>query len=408
MSAVPSQAAPTRGAGRLDEVDSLRAAAMTAVIAQHCHILPFGWMGVWLFFVISGFVVTTSLMARPAEPSRILLTRFYVRRAARILPIYLGYVVVGLVISGLALGRFEWSPFASLVLFYNNVQSSFGVGIFKQFPVAHLWTISVEMQFYLLFGFAFALLARRRLWILLASMLLISPILRFVGGEWLSHAGYSPLRAAFAVYTLPGMHFDSFAAGALLALGPDRWRRPPWAWGLLLAGGLAICAYALAYVLVNRAHGAAGLGAYRNVISGILFGQQRQVWLYSALAALSAGVLALTLTGAAPWSVITRSPLLQAVGRASYGGYVYHALCVWLIRPPLEALIVRPRGMVGKLELGVAVFVVAWSATVILSLVSYRWVEQPIIAAVNRRLAGRGSPLRFDRRPVASTADGSR
>jgi peptidoglycan/LPS O-acetylase OafA/YrhL len=394
-----------RGSGRLDEVDALRAVAMTAVIAEHCRILPCGWIGVWLFFVISGFVVTTSLMSRPAGEPAALLTGFYARRAARILPIYLGYVLAGLAVSGLAVGHPEWSPFASFVLFYNNVQSAFGVGTLKAFPVAHLWTISVEMQFYLLFGFAFVFLPRRPLQAVLISLLFVAPALRFLGGEWLSRAGYTPLRAAFAIYTFPGMHFDSFAAGALLALGSSRWRRPAWAARLLLAGGLLVGAYALAYGLVNRAEGAGGLGMFRNIISGILFGQQRQVWLYSAVAALSAGGLAMTLTGAAPWSAITRSPLLQAVGRASYGGYVYHALCVKLIRPPLEALIHPAAGMASKLAFGAMEFTLALSTTVIISLASYRWVEQPIIAAAGRRLVQVEGALRMGRRPVARAAD---
>lgn len=378
---------------------------MTAVIAEHCRILPCGWIGVWLFFVISGFVVTTSLMSRPGGEPGALLTGFYARRAARILPIYLGYVVVGLVVSGLTVGRPEWSPFASLVLFYNNIQSAFGVGTFKGFPVAHLWTISVEMQFYLLFGFAFAFLPRRALQIVLISLLAIAPALRFLAGEWLSREGYGPLRAAFAIYTFPGMHFDSFAAGALLALGSSRWRGPVWAGRLLIAGGLLVGVYALAYGLVNRAEGAGGLGLFRNIISGILFGQQRQVWLYSAVAALSTGVLAMTLTGVAPWSAITRNPLVQAVGRASYGGYVYHALCVKLIRPPLEALIHPAAGMASKLAFGAIEFTLALSATVIVSLASYRWVEQPIIAAAGRRMARVEVGLRMGRPPVTRAAD---
>ncbi|HLZ83446.1 MAG TPA: hypothetical protein VKQ54_07745, partial [Caulobacteraceae bacterium] len=236
----------------------------------------------------------------------------------------------------------------------------------------------------------------------LISLLFIAPALRFLGGEWLAGAGFAPLRAAFAIYTFPAMHFDSFAAGALLALGASRWRDRGWAGGLLVAGGVLVAVYALAYVLVNRAHGAVGLGMFRNVVSGILCGQQRQVWLYSALAALSAGVLAMTLTGAAPWSAVTRNPFLQAVGRASYGGYVYHALCVWLIRGPLHGLIHPAAGMAGKLAFGAVEFVLALAATVVLSLASYKWVEQPIIAAVNRRLAEGGGAPRIARRPVGA------
>jgi peptidoglycan/LPS O-acetylase OafA/YrhL len=63
--------------GRLDQVDALRAIAMTAVIVEHCGLMHFGWMGVWLFFVISGFVVTGSLLKdRGRAPGGTVLWKF--------------------------------------------------------------------------------------------------------------------------------------------------------------------------------------------------------------------------------------------------------------------------------------------------------------------------------------------
>jgi len=382
---------PPEQPGRIDRIDSLRAFAMTAVIAEHCRILPIGWAGVWLFFVVSGFVVTTSLLSRPAERTGALLTHFYARRAARILPIYLAYVVVGLLVSGMAQGRLEWRPFASLALFYNNFESAFGVGTFQGFPVGHLWTISVEMQFYLFFGFAFAFLPRSALTAVLVGLLVIAPALRLIGGEWFQGAGLPPLQAAFAVYTFSPMHFDSFAAGALLALTRSHWVRRKWgpadrAQILLTVGALAVVAYAGVYVLVNRAHGAAGLGLFRNILSGVLFGDLRQVWLYSALAALFSGALAVTLARAGAWARITGSSLLQTVGRVSYGGYVYHPLCVQGVARLLHVVVRSGTSMAGKLEFGVLVFALALPATVSLALVSYSFVERPIIRGVSRRL----------------------
>ncbi len=202
----PSPAAAPE-TGRMGEINSLRALAMTAVIAQHCKILPFGWMGVWLFFVISGFVVTSSLMATPVSKGANLLKPFYLRRAARILPIYIVYVIIGFVISGIYIGYLEWKPLLSLLLFYNNFQSAFSLGTFKHFPVGHLWTISVEMQFYLFFGLAFAFLGRRSLVMILMSFLILAPLFRYIGGSWLTDQGMSPLNAAFAIYSFSIMHF---------------------------------------------------------------------------------------------------------------------------------------------------------------------------------------------------------
>jgi peptidoglycan/LPS O-acetylase OafA/YrhL len=375
--------------GRIDEIDSLRALAMTAVIAQHCRLLPFGWMGVWLFYVISGFVVTNSLMSRPPAGRGVLLKEFYVRRAARILPIYLGYVVLGFVVSGLTEGRLEWAPFASLALFYNNFQVAFADGTFRDFPVAHLWTISVEMQFYLFYGVAFALLPRRALQAVLVGFLVLAPVVRYLAGEWLTSAGFSPLRAAFAVYSFSVMHFDSFAVGALLALGAARWRQPPGSTLLFVAGCVLTGIYVLAYVLVNRAHGAGGIGVLKGVVSGILFGDGRQIWLYSAVAALSAGLLSATLAGGYPWAPFASNRYLQAVGRASYGGYIYHVICLGWARGLLRPWFADDLGLLAKIEFGAATFAITLPLTIALASASYHYLELPIIGAVGRRLKAR-------------------
>lgn len=363
---------------------------MTAVIAQHCKILPCGWIGVWLFFVISGFVVTTSVLNQPSEAKPAsFLGRFYARRAARIWPIYFGYALIGFVVSGLAAGSFETPTLASLLGFYNNFQAVFANGNYAAFPVGHLWTISVEMQFYAVFGIAFALLSRRMLSLAAISCLLLAPLLRWAASAALISAGFKPLDAAFAIYALSPLHFDSFAAGVLLALGAgfwDRGRRPA---ALLAAGMTATLVYAGAYVAVNISHGAHGLGALRNVISGILFGDMRQVWLYSAIAMLCSGVLAVSLTGGRGgriWAGVVNNRALQAIGRVSYGGYVYHILALTWTRRLLGLWFHPGSRLIDKVEFGAVLFPLTMIATIALASASYAYLEQPIIRAVSRRL----------------------
>jgi peptidoglycan/LPS O-acetylase OafA/YrhL len=153
----------------------------------------------------------------------------------------------------------------------------------------------------------------------------------------------------------------------------------------MLAGCLATIVYAFAYILINRSHGAMGLGALRNIFSGILIGQGRQIWLYSVIDLLSAGLLWLSLNESR-WSKLMRNRHLQAIGRVSYGGYIYHALCIhWVVgflRPHLNF----GSTMVGKLEFGLVIFAFALPLTIALATLSYRRMEQPIIAVTGRRL----------------------
>src|ERR1700730_2664375 len=114
--------APLASSGYVGEVDALRCLAMTAVVAQHCQLLPFGWTGVWLFFVISGFAITTSLLGsdRTKHTKPMLIRNFYVRRCLRIWPVYF-LVVAGNLIAAISLGKSEiWASLPWLATFTYN------------------------------------------------------------------------------------------------------------------------------------------------------------------------------------------------------------------------------------------------------------------------------------------------
>lgn len=204
---------------RSGEVDALRCFAMLGVIAQHAHILPLGWIGVWLFYVISGYVVTLSVLERGEERCGINgFGAFMRRRAIRILPTYFAYIGLGLLVgAALGLNQDAYS-LASLLLFFNNQAMIAGEAHVAGWPTGHLWTLSVEMQFYLVYGLALCLLPRRRVRALLIGFLILCPVARFIVAESLAARGVAPLDAAFAVYAGSGLHFDIFAMGALLAM----------------------------------------------------------------------------------------------------------------------------------------------------------------------------------------------
>src|ERR1700737_2337883 len=86
---------------RIYSIDSFRALAMTMVIAQHCKLLPFGWTGVWLFYVISGFVISRNLIAERAtfKPAPLFhYLSFVIRRIFRIVPPYAAYIIICLLV----------------------------------------------------------------------------------------------------------------------------------------------------------------------------------------------------------------------------------------------------------------------------------------------------------------------
>jgi peptidoglycan/LPS O-acetylase OafA/YrhL len=372
--------------GRIGPVDSLRCFAMTAVVAQHCGLLPFGWTGVWLFFVISGYVVTLSAMDRPRGPDG--LRSFFARRCVRILPVYLAYLCAGVIVA-VALGvAIEPAALLSLLTFTHNLAMIVGRGEMAGWSVGHLWTISVEMQFYLIYGVVLFACARRTVIRLLLAALLLGPTLRAGASIWLQARGWADGNASYAIYAGPFLHVDVFAAGALLAFAEHggllrRVARP-----LFAAGAAALAVYCVVFMGMNViVRGREGVDILRDVISGVPFGDGREVLLYSALAAASAGVVALAATDDRFARGLLAHRITQRIGVVSYGAYVYHGVGIGLAYPALRATLgdlLALDSLLGRLIL----FSLAFALTLLFAEVSFRTVERWFLV---RRAAPRSS-----------------
>ena len=372
------------GVGRISAIDAMRALAMTAVVAEHSKLLSFGWSGVWLFYVISGFVVTGTLMkGRATETAARALGTFYARRALRIVPIYALVVAIGFLVTLASGGPSHIDTLCSLVLFYNNFALAAGYGNFPAFDVGNLWTISVEMQFYAMYGLLFILCERRLVVILLMALIVVCPLGRWLYGSYLLARNVAPEQAAFAIYSSSVLQFDAFAAGCLLALYRARLSVRV-AWRLIAAGIAAMISYCMAYGLVNIADGDRGINIFRNVISGILFGQHREVFVYMPFVILAAGLICLVVVRPPPnLKVVTA---LAAIGEISYGGYIYH---VTILRwAGYLGSLLHPSGPAIFLVRG-AVFASAMALTIGLAWLSYKNFERPLISLGGRLLRGR-------------------
>jgi peptidoglycan/LPS O-acetylase OafA/YrhL len=377
------------------EVDSLRALAMIAVVAMHSKIFPMGWTGVWLFYVISGYVVTLSIArnhdrSQPAKGA----AHFARQRIGRILPPYFAYVLVGIALSYALSAPPSAQAIASLFGFYHNVAMARGVGDFALWPVGHLWTISVEMQFYLVYGLIAYFLplhvTKRILW----CFVIMAPLGRLLVSAML--AGQNPEAAAYIIYSAPGLHFDIFAMGCLFAIARLTIPLERMLWPLVWLGCTAVVLYVVSFVSLNVfVREREGVEIVRDVVSGILYGQGREVFIYTALGLGSLALLALTLARHPVVQWFTGLPILQRIGRVSYGCYIYHLLC-------LNAAAVIIGGKWGgtytySAPQRVMVFVLGLALTVALAQLSWRFLEQPAAAAVKRfgskaAVAGTGAP----------------
>ncbi|MEH6756674.1 MAG: acyltransferase [Parasphingorhabdus sp.] len=359
------------------EIDSLRAIAMIAVVAMHSNLLPFGWAGVWLFFVISGYVVTLSIIKQhDPKLARPLIKAFYLRRIARIVPVYYIYVILGIFIC-VAIGvPLQVEALFSIFGFYQNTAIAYGFGEMEFWSTGHLWSISVEMQFYLIYGIAAYFLSLHATTRLLWSFVFVAPLLRLIASA--ATANWDPLHSAYFIYSGAGLHFDSFAMGGLLALARMKTPINELVGPLVKIGFGAMACYLVIYIGVSiliRDRG--GIEIFRDIISGILYGEGREIFLYSALGAFSLAILVLTVARHKVIFWLVRLRLLQWIGSISYGAYIVHAICLqimwWIVIDHWG--VTEQATIVDKL----LVFAGGLGMTLIIAQISYLFLERPVM-----------------------------
>lgn len=173
-----------------------------------------GGLGVDIFFVISGFLITTLLLQEQERTGTIHLSRFYFRRTMRIFPPFYVYLAVATAIALLWHRPLHWHLLLAVAGYMTNVVPYAWISGQPSFwYVAHTWSLAVEEQFYLLWPFLLALVPRRRAVQLSGAVLLAAPLLRL-----LAHAFLPVYHTAAQWYYLPPAVLDLLVFGGLFAL----------------------------------------------------------------------------------------------------------------------------------------------------------------------------------------------
>lgn len=353
----------------IPELDGFRATAVLLVLLGHLFygtVLPpaayawmpsvlqqtigHGWLGVDLFFILSGFLITGILI--DARGSTHYFRDFYARRVLRIFPLYLACILV----YSLAYPH-NGAYFGLALLFLANFAGAFGVawphgpGVF--------WSLAVEEHFYLVWPLLVRVL--KRSWLLVLTLVVVfgTPVLRGVCTWW----GMDP---EFQVYPYSFFRFDGMALGAILAMWVrSRFytRENAWKLAAVLAGiSIVVTAAGLPF----------GIMQTKSVASSALRYTQAQMFFAAFM------VLALAYR-ATPFTALLRTRFAKVTADLSYCIYLTHLALFDLYYQALKSWHINDVSRFGPVGALALRCVAITAATYALAALSKRWLEDPFL-----------------------------
>lgn len=357
-------------------LDGIRAIAFFLVFLVHTDYMNFGWVGVQLFFVLSGFLITGILLdMKQRFPSLDYFVRFYGRRFLRIFPLYYFYLLIMLVITiklsslGIRIKEMKLYPSQlsyALAYVYNFYYAHVSLDSLSLF-LAHFWSLSVEEQFYIVWPLLIFIVPEKWLKKMFVGVVVAGPLFRLLFtiiyqvhplkffGNGLPHG----------IYPLPLSHIDAFGLGALITYYKIPQARKQF-WLLLFL--IPVVGFVTQYVSTGSIGSLGALGYPFQMENGYQF-----IWGYSLLdywfaVAISAVINENALVRFLEW------PPLKYLGKISYGLYVYHLGIIWFAHRLLENVITTPQPIT-KFLFAVLEFLV----TLIVATISFYFLEKPIL-----------------------------
>ena len=359
--AVPDEPAVPGGEFRPD-LEGLRAVAVGLVLAYHAGVprVHGGYVGVDVFFVLSGFLITGLIVREVRATGGLDLPRFYARRARRLLPAAAVALIGTLVLSAMLLPPLQLPDVAgdaaAASLYVSNLRFAFQATDYlasdlAPSPLLHFWSLGVEEQFYVFWP----------------ALLLVAAT---IGGK-LTRGGDAGLTRRLGTVVV-AVAIASFAASLVLTTAAQPWAffsLPTRAWELALGAALALSAAQLARIPAIAGGALVALGLILVATAGLVLEQSTP---FPGTAALLPTVgAALVIAGGAagagtlPARLLALRPM-RFLGRISYSLYLWH----WPILVLPAAVIDGTVPLPARLALA--------GVSIVVATASQRWVEDPI------------------------------
>lgn len=364
-------------------LDGLRAIAFLLVFFFHTEYLGFGWVGVQLFFVLSGFLITGILVKMKDDlPARDYFLKFYGRRLLRVFPLYYFYLLLMVGVTSFLI----YAEYKIGVMRLFQDQLPYALGYVYNFHYAsldykhlnflvHFWSLAVEEQFYIFWPLLIFLTpAKARKWVF-GAVILFGPLFRVLVtlGYKFSLLPFLNESLPMGIYPLTFNHIDAFGFGAFVACFSIPRAKTQ---AVLLTFLLPAFAVLWQYFEVGTFESIKDLG-----FQFIMPVNYQFIWGYSALNYYFA-VLIFAVGREGFMNGFLENGAIKYIGRISYGLYVYHNGLIWFAAKlpdlGLEA---------SSMKLLSALLALLFSF--VLAALTYKYIEMPLLNLKDRYFAVR-------------------
>ncbi|MBC7401141.1 MAG: acyltransferase [Mucilaginibacter sp.] len=336
-------------------LDGIRALAAFLVISTHWPnnmlSLKFGWIGVNMFFVLSGFLITRILVSQKPNTFKKFITDFYYKRALRIFPLYYAYLIIGfltVIILTRCLPQLltdgDWRSVYGSVMhdfpyyFTYTYNLKINLRYFIHFAdssnraFGHLWSLSLEEQFYLIFPFLVYFTSVKTLKITTIAVLIICPLLRLSGVLFAAPVVTDTYWLGELFYSNTFCQADALFTGAALALFSFKQAKPYLTFFITAAVWLFV-GMTFFFLLRKSGYFLVPFKSFGYDFPGFWFGETTPYWFvnirpfygYTLINLLAAALILPAINGTPLFPGIFQAKPIAYLGKISYGIYVFHA-----------------------------------------------------------------------------------
>lgn len=336
-------------------LDGIRALAAFLVISTHWPnnmlSLKFGWIGVNMFFVLSGFLITRILVNQKQNTFRKFISDFYYKRALRIFPLYYAYLIVSFLLILIfthhlpqLLNYSDWRAGYAAVThdfpYYLTYTYNFKINLryFIHFPdssnrfFGHLWSLSLEEQFYLMFPFLVYFSSIKTLKTITIAILIICPLLRLWAALFGIHMVTDLYWFGELFYSNTFCQVDALFTGAALALFTFKQAKPYLTFFIIAI--LWLFVGMVCFLLLRKSgYFLVAFKSFGYDFPGFWFDEKTPYWFinirpfyqYTLCNILAAALILPAINGKPLFPFILQSKPVIYLGKISYGIYIFHA-----------------------------------------------------------------------------------